>query len=159
MNNNSLSARFAKAQNNLLHRMIHPDAVTAASEKTIGWDPGVLLPGQYCLILSFRADGTAVPTPVWFGVRADHVYLYTAADSGKAQRIRRNPTVRIAPCTFRGLPTGPAMEGTGRVLDHSEEHAAEQAIQANYGRLRPVFERSLGSLTPGVYVEIGQRAP
>ena len=62
-------------------------------------------------LISFRKNGTAVPTPVWFSEKDDKLYVMTRSDSGKYKRIRNNPQVRIAPCTMRGKITGPEVAG------------------------------------------------
>ena len=93
----------------------------------------------YCRLVSFRRDGTAVPTPVWFALADDHLYVKTEMPSGKVRRIRRNARVQIAPCTLRGRPLGSAVNGRGRVLATWEECAAEQTLQLRYGLVRRLF--------------------
>jgi len=61
----------------------------------------------YISLASFRRNGAAVPTPIWFGEKDGKLYVMTRSDSGKYKRIRNNPHVRIAPCTVRGKITGP----------------------------------------------------
>ncbi|HEX3573592.1 MAG TPA: PPOX class F420-dependent oxidoreductase [Rhodopila sp.] len=66
---------------------------------------------NYLNLETYRRDGSGVRTPVWFAVAptaggGPRLYVYTTADSGKAKRIRRTGTVRIAPCDARGNVTG-----------------------------------------------------
>ena len=49
---------------------------------------------KYACLISFRKNGTAVPTPVWFGEKDEKLYVMTRSDSGKYKRIRNNPKVR-----------------------------------------------------------------
>jgi PPOX class probable F420-dependent enzyme len=66
---------------------------------------------KYLNLETYRRNGSGVRTPVWFAAAPAEVggaklYVYTTADSGKAKRIRRTGTVRIAPCDARGNVTG-----------------------------------------------------
>jgi Pyridoxamine 5'-phosphate oxidase len=62
---------------------------------------------KYLNLESFKRDGTPVQTPVWFAEDHGLLYVYTLANAGKVKRIRRNPRIRIAPCTMRGTLIGP----------------------------------------------------
>jgi len=46
---------------------------------------------KYVSLVSFRKNGAAVPTPVWFGEKDGKLYVMTRSDSGKYKRIRNNP--------------------------------------------------------------------
>lgn len=113
-----------------------------ASEVTAG-APGTFeaLEGRkYALIVTFKRNGDAVPTPSWFGLGDDgNVYTHTFADSWKVKRIGRDPRVVVAPCDPRGKPLGPATEGRARVLPPAEWDRAEGAIEANYGLGRKLY--------------------
>ncbi len=143
-----------------LHRFyargIHADAHAAA---TVPADGGIddLDGAHYCLVVSYRRDGTPVPTPVWFGIDDGRVYFRAEGDSGKVKRIRAKQSVRVAPCDGRGRPSGPPFEATARVVGPDEEDRAERAIQRNYGRARRVYERWL-TLPGAAYVEIAPDA-
>jgi PPOX class probable F420-dependent enzyme len=159
MTGSTLRRRLRHVENSVYGRMLHPQAATAAEGEAAAWDAGALRGHKYCLVLTYRRDGTTVATPVWFGVEGGRVYFRTEAESGKVKRIRRDPAVRVAPCTNRGRPLGPAMAGSARVLGTDEEPAAERAIQANYGLARRLYEGLLGSRVAAVYVEVGSAAP
>lgn len=62
----------------------------------------VTIPGKYLSITSFKRDGTAVATPVWFVAEDGVLLVETDAASGKAKRIGREPHILIAPCSVRG---------------------------------------------------------
>jgi uncharacterized protein len=87
---------------------------------------------KYVSLISFRKNGTAVPTPVWFGEKDGKLYVMSRSDTGKYKRIRNNPQVRIAPCTMRGKITGPEFAGTARILPPEEWPAARKTIQQKY---------------------------
>jgi PPOX class probable F420-dependent enzyme len=64
--------------------------------------PGTKFSGKYLSVMSFRADGSGVATPVWFVEEDGRLYVDTDGESYKARRIRANPRVMIAPCTASG---------------------------------------------------------
>ena len=94
---------------------------------------------RYVLLTTYRRDGRAVPTPVGPLLRDGKVYVYTPANSGKAKRVRRTARVQVAPCTQRGEPTGPTLEGRARVLAGAE---AEELLAA----FRRAWRRQYGPL-------------
>jgi PPOX class probable F420-dependent enzyme len=111
---------------------------------------------KYCLVVTFKRDGSAVPTPVWFGLdEAGRLYFRTGADVAKVRRIRNQPRVLVAPCGVRGKPLGPSVEGTARVLPAEEKEHAEQAIQSNYGLGRRLYESAADAVGGAeAYVEV-----
>jgi hypothetical protein len=72
---------------------------------------------KYLLLTTYRKDGSGVPTPVWVARDGDRLVVWTPRDSAKIKRLRRDPRVELAECTFKGGPLGPGVAGTGRVLD------------------------------------------
>ena len=111
---------------------------------------------KYCLLVTYKRSGEAVPTPVWFGLDDGKLYARSEAAVAKVKRIRNDPRVRVAPCTVRGKPLGPPAEGRARVLEQpSDEEEAEAALRANYGLGRRVYEGAGGVLgAETVYLEI-----
>jgi PPOX class probable F420-dependent enzyme len=111
------------------------------------------------LLTTFRRDGTPVGTPVHIAVDGDHAYSRTWNTAWKAKRIRNNPRVEVAPSTFRGRPTGPAIPARARVLTGDEAAVAARALSRKYpilhGLLIPRAHRLRGyqtvhfELTPG----------
>lgn len=61
---------------------------------------------RYLNLESFRKNGAAIRTPLWFAQDGETIFVYSTADSGKAKRIRRDVAVRIAPCDMRGTVSG-----------------------------------------------------
>ncbi len=98
---------------------------------------------KYCLLVTYKRTGEAVPTPVWFGLFDGELYVRSEADAAKVKRIRNDPRARVGPCTARGKPLGPPAEGRARVLDQASEIAvAEAALEVNYGLGRKLYERA-----------------
>lgn len=92
-----------------------------------------LAAASYLLVTTFRRDGTAVPTPVWAARDGDGLVIWSAADAGKVKRIRRDGSVRLAPCTARGRPTGTEVAGHARLLDAEGSERARRLIATRYG--------------------------
>ena len=61
---------------------------------------------NYLNLKTYRKNGEAMPTPVWFVQEGEHFYIRTVAESGKVKRIRNYPQVHIMPCGQRGEPLG-----------------------------------------------------
>lgn len=93
----------------------------------------VFTAARYVRVTTFRRSGAAVPTPVWHAVDGDSVVIWTPRDAGKVKRLRNDATVRVAPCTFRGEPTGPEVEARGEVLDSAGSARVRQLIARRYG--------------------------
>jgi PPOX class probable F420-dependent enzyme len=108
---------------------------------------------KYILLTTFRNDGTAVPTPVWFGEEADKLYVVTRGDSGKAKRIRKNSQVLVAPCTIRGKITGPESSASARILPAADWPHARQIVNRKYWMARLSLARR-----KNVYLEISGMA-
>jgi PPOX class probable F420-dependent enzyme len=79
-----------------------------------GQDVG--FPGKYLSVTSFRRDGTPVATPVWFVEEEGRLLVETDADSFKVRRIRRNPTVLVAPCSATGRRRGKQRKAHAEIL-------------------------------------------
>jgi uncharacterized protein len=147
--------RRLAVQNRFYDRIRSRSANRAAERPTRG-DFETLRGHKYGLIVTFKRDGTGMPTPVWFGLDADgRLYFRTGAEVAKVRRIRNNPRVLVAACTVRGRPLGPSVEGTARVVPPQEREHAEKAIQSNYGLGRRMYE-SVGDGVGGdeAYIEV-----
>jgi len=91
---------------------------------------------KYLSLASFRKNGQAIHTPLWFAENAGKVYVMTRDDSWKFKRIRNNPRVRVAPSTMRGRIVGPEIEGRARILSANEFPAAHTLLQRKYWLMR-----------------------
>src|SRR6266566_6400515 len=145
--------RLARAENRFLDWARSPRAARVAREAPSGRLDD-LRGRRYCVVVTYRKSGEAVPSPVWFGLGDGKLYLHTGETFAKTKRIRRNPEVRVAPSSFRGRPLGPPFVGRARVVDPPEEADAERHIQANYGWIRRLYYRLSGQEAVGVYIEV-----
>lgn len=99
------------------------------------------------LLVTYRRDGTPVPTPVWAALGDDGLlYVRTERGSGKLKRLRNDARLLVAPCTVRGRPLGAPLEARAEVLAPEREARAEQALARRYGLGRECFERAMDLL-------------
>jgi PPOX class probable F420-dependent enzyme len=83
-------------------------------------------------VTTFRRDGTPVSSPVSIAVDGEVAYFRTWHTAGKAKRLRRDPTVLIAPSTGVGRPTGPPVRGKAELLDGDEARYAARLLARKY---------------------------
>jgi uncharacterized protein len=97
--------------------------------------------GKYIRLTTFRRDGTAVHTPVWFAVDGTVLLVWTDAASGKAKRIRNNPAVEVAPSDSRGRPTGAVRTGRARLVDDDAgQRRGHDVLNRKYGLVKRGIE-------------------
>ena len=112
--------------------------------------PAELGEPKYLLLTTFRADGTAVPTPVWCVRDGGVLRVITQADSWKVRRIRANGDVLAGPCDARGRPKGPQVPARAVLLEESQVEATADAIARRYGLLgRLLMRRSRRRMARG----------
>ena len=112
----------------------------------------------YLSLATFRRDGRAVQTPVWFACRGERLYLFTESDAGKVKRLRNDPRARVAACNVRGRVHGDWIEARGRVVDDPRTvRDAYDALRAKYGwqmTLVDFFSRVSGRIDGRAIVEL-----
>jgi PPOX class probable F420-dependent enzyme len=90
-------------------------------------------------LMTFKKDGTGVPTPVWFVETGGTIYVYTLADAWKVKRVRNNPKVRIAPCDMRGKLKGEWVDAQARlVAESAETKRAHDLLDKKYGWMKKI---------------------
>jgi PPOX class probable F420-dependent enzyme len=115
------------------------DPPHSAEVRAGGWFDA-LARHRFATLATRRRNGTMVPTTMWFAVAGDVVYVNTDRRSAKVKRIRNNPLVTLCPCTMRGRPKGPEVEGVASIVPRAEQARADAAIAARYGWQRRLFE-------------------
>jgi uncharacterized protein len=99
------------------------------------------------LLTTYKRDGTAVSTPVSVAFDQDRAFFRSYDKAWKTKRLRRTPTVDVAPATFRGKVTGPQLRGTARLLAGDDARTAARALARRHpvlqGALVPVMHRAL----------------
>ncbi|ONM48715.1 PPOX class F420-dependent oxidoreductase [Nocardia donostiensis] len=93
-----------------------------------------LASARYALLRSYRRDGAAVDTPIWFRLDGNTLVFRTKRGP-KTRRLSANPRVELRPCDYRGrvIPGSGAVFGRATLLDGAEAEAADRALHARYG--------------------------
>lgn len=157
----ALKHRVADASYWVYDRMRHKAAFDSAAQAGTAQDFAGLRDQKYALLITFRKDGTAVPTPVWFALLDDHHFVtHTEERTAKVRRIRNDPRARVFPCDPRGKPLGPGVEATARILSTQDESdRAEAALNERYGRTRRIYDKLMVEERGMVYLELTPAAP
>src|SRR5829696_1901069 len=152
----ALKHRFSDASYWLYDRARHKTAFESAAQPGTARDFSGLEGHKYALLVTFRRDGTPVPTPVWFALLDDRRFVTrTEERTSKVRRIRRDPRARVIPCDPRGKPLGLGVDGTARFLETKEEcERAEAALDRHYGRTRRIYEKLIADEGGMVYVQV-----
>ena len=157
----ALKHRLADASYRFLDRMRHKTAFDSAEQAGTARDFAGLRDHKHALLVTFRTDGTAVPTPVWFALLDDRRLVVSAEErTAKVRRIRRDPRARVVPCDPRGKPLGPGVDASARILAAEEEgELAEAALDRRYGRMRRGYHKLMLDEAGMVHLEITAAVP
>jgi PPOX class probable F420-dependent enzyme len=94
-------------------------------------DGAVLATEPFVSITTFKRDGTPVSVPVWCAADNGSLLVFSEADSWKVKRIRRDPHVRLGPCSARGTPRGPAVDAGASLVEETTK--VETLLAQKYG--------------------------
>lgn len=95
---------------------------------------------QYINVETYRKNGDAVQTPVWFLENQGCLYVRTLSTSGKVKRIRRNPTVKVTPCKVNGEPLGTWTEAQAVLADEQQSAHINRLLRKKYGIKKDFFD-------------------
>ena len=113
---------------------------------------------RYVSLATFRRNGTAVATPVWFAAADGKLYVFTAGEAGKVKRLRQSSRARIAPCDSRGGLHGDWQDATARMVTDAMVIArAEAAVRRKYGWqswMLDLFSRLSGRFKRRAWIEV-----
>ena len=87
---------------------------------------------EFINVESFRADGSGKKTPVWVLKDGNVLYIQTGANSYKLKRMKRNPKVRVAPCTVDGTVIGEWVDGEAFEPVGEEERRLDRLYHEKY---------------------------
>jgi PPOX class probable F420-dependent enzyme len=118
-------------------------------------DSTALAKEPFVSITTFRCDGTPVSVPVWCAADNGTLLVLSEADSWKVKRIRRDAHVRLAPCSARGTPRGPAVDADASLV---AETAKVRALLARKYRWAWPAYRALMAVT-AVIRRLRRQAP
>jgi PPOX class probable F420-dependent enzyme len=111
---------------------------------------------QYIALETYRRNGQAVATPVWFTIDGNKIFVVTRSKTGKVKRLRKNSEVRIVPSGIRGGPKGEWLNGKGVLATPEELERALKHRNKKYGfkaRLSGLFSRTKGELV-GIIISL-----
>lgn len=100
-----------------------------------------LADARFIDLVTFRANGAPVGTPVLFTMDGARILVRTAHDAGKLKRIRRSPLVEVAPSDSRGRRLGPSVPAKARILDETAVAPTLAALHAKHRIAGPLFSR------------------
>ena len=115
---------------------------------------------KYVNVQTFRRNGEAVPTPLWFVGEGGTLYARTFEKTGKVKRLRREPRVRVVPSDAKGEPKGEWMDATATILDPNSDEArrANRLLNRKYGLMKRLTEPFFG-LRYGKVVTVAIQVP
>ena len=95
---------------------------------------GELSTTRYAMLRTYKRDGAAVDTPIWFDVQSDAVVFRTKIGP-KTKRLAARPDVELTACDYRGQLEKGAQTFTGRatILAGIEAEEANRALHRRYG--------------------------
>lgn len=88
---------------------------------------------KYINLETYRRNGQAVRTTVWFVMDAGTIYIRTDMNSGKVKRIKNNPNIRIIPSGAWGQLNGKWIDGKIKMASSLELEHANQLLEQKYG--------------------------
>ena len=96
---------------------------------------------QFCLLTTFKKDGSAVPTPMWFFIKNEKMYMTTRGQSWKVKRIRRTSEVKIASCNSSGGQCGRPFSAQATLVEETTERdAAKAGLNHKYGLKKKIID-------------------
>ncbi len=95
---------------------------------------------DYIRLETFKKNGQAVATPVWFVVDGGMLYVRSYANSGKVKRMRNNSQVLVAPSDALGKAYGVNIAGTALRVDADLEIKISQLLYRKYGLMKMSFD-------------------
>jgi PPOX class probable F420-dependent enzyme len=91
----------------------------------------------YLNLETYRKNGEALCTPVWFVEDNNNLYVRTIMKAGKVKRIRNNPNVKVASCEVDGRIIGQWLGGHAHlIVDPSEAARIEKLFDDKYGEVK-----------------------
>jgi PPOX class probable F420-dependent enzyme len=90
------------------------------------------------LLTTYKRNGTAVDTPVSIAFDSGRAFFRSYDKAWKTRRLQHNSRVQIAPSTFRGKPTGPAVQAHATLLQGQQAHTAARALARRHRVLQAI---------------------
>ena len=88
---------------------------------------------KYLNLETYRKNGQAVRTPVWFVIDSGVIYVTTPSTTGKVKRLTNSRNIRIVPSNMKGTPKGEWVNATAYFANESESSQAIKLRKKKYG--------------------------
>lgn len=88
---------------------------------------------KYINLETYRKNGNAVQTPVWFVLSDNLIKVVTREKTGKVKRLKNNPKIRFAICEFKGKLKGDWHSGISKFLDDDQIKKILKLRKKKYG--------------------------
>jgi len=148
-----VSRRLLKAAKGPMNASRSREAATVLDRPVQYADFSSLDGHTHVLLVTYKRDGTPIPSPVWFARDGEQLYVWTEVNAFKAKRIRNDPRALLAICSPLGVPEGDPIAAMGRVLvDEAERERAATVIRSQWGWGRRMFEAMSRPLTDVHYL-------
>jgi PPOX class probable F420-dependent enzyme len=102
---------------------------------------------KYISLETFKKNGEGIKTPVWFAAdpardlsgEEARLFMYTIGNTGKVKRIRNNPRVKIAPCTYKGELLGEWSDAKAEIITGETASQAMRLLNKKYFPLKQIL--------------------
>ena len=93
---------------------------------------------RYISLTTFKRDGTPVSTPVWV-VTDDgrRLLVWSAANTWKVRRVRRDRRVLVAPANYRGKERGERVQAEARLVS---DPGVDELLRRRYGWQKRILD-------------------
>ena len=108
---------------------------------------------KYLNLETYKNNGQAVKTPVWFVVNDGTIYIATPSTAGKVKRLNHHKNVRIVPSDLKGKPKGDWIDATAYFANESESDQAIKLRKKKYGLMARLI--GIAVYKKGVPIVIG----
>ena len=98
-----ISEPLLRAAKRPMNAARHEDALSILDQPVVHGDFSGLSE-THILLVTYKRDGTPVPSPVCYALDSDRLYVWTEINAFKAKRLRNDERALIAPCSPRGVP-------------------------------------------------------
>ena len=98
---------------------------------------------KYLNLETYRKNGQAVRTPVWFVIDNEVIYVTTPSTTGKVKRLTHSKNIRIVPSNMKGTPKGSWIDATAYFANASESSQAIKLRKKKYGLMAKLIGLSV----------------
>jgi hypothetical protein len=97
-------------------------------------DTNQLSKAKFISLETYKRNGEAVRTSVWFVKKSGLIYFHSPARSWKVKRLQRDPVVRLAPCARFGRIEGDWLKGKATRIDREDDTKIVKLVNSSQSR-------------------------